>query len=34
MRVEPWMLTMALSCFAAFLIGYIVAWFLDELKNK
>jgi F0F1-type ATP synthase assembly protein I len=27
--VQPWMLTMALVCAAAFLLGYIFGWFLD-----
>jgi hypothetical protein len=31
--VQPWMGTMILTCAAACLLGYIVAFLLDEFKN-
>ena len=32
--VQPWMGTMVLTCMAAFLLGYIVAWIKDEYWNN
>ena len=32
--MPSWVPYMVASCIAAFLIGYVIAWFLDELKNK
>ena len=32
--MAPWMGYMAASCFAAFLLGGILAWVLDEWNNR
>jgi hypothetical protein len=32
--VQPWMITMVLMCAAAFFLGYIAAWILDEWRDQ
>lgn len=32
--MDPWMITMLLVCVASALLGYIVAWLLDEYRNS
>ena len=32
--MPSWMVAMAASCFAAFLIGWILGWIVDQWENR